>query len=53
MSESKIIEILHQEEGYKEQPYRCTEGYPTVSRNPTTSFKQNDAYRDPESVRIA
>lgn len=31
MSESKIIEILHQEEGYKEQPYRCTEGYPTVA----------------------
>lgn len=28
---SKIIEILHAEEGYREQPYRCTEGYPTIA----------------------
>lgn len=31
MAESKIIDILHKEEGYKEQPYRCTEGYPTIA----------------------
>lgn len=51
---SQIVEILNYEEGYKETPYRDTEGYPTVAGGikigPKGASLENYTFRVPRQV---